>query len=88
MRHIENDNKNKKSGVLNKVISLIAVAAVFTMLGTGIGANTAANNALAEAQTETTAQTEADAAGDATQYDSPAIAVYEKCADSVVGVIT
>ena len=55
MRHIENDNKNKKSGVLNKVISLIAVAAVFTMLGTGIGANTAANNALAEAQTETTA---------------------------------
>ena len=88
MRHIENDKKNKKSGVLNKVISLIAVAAVFTMLGTGIGTNTAANNALAEAQTETTAQTEADAAGDATQYDSPAIAVYEKCADSVVGVIT
>ena len=71
-----------------KRYAIIAVAAVFTMLGTGIGANTAANNALAEAQTETTAQTEADAAGDATQYDSPAIAVYEKCADSVVGVIT
>ena len=90
MRHIDNENKNKKSGLLNKVISLIAVAAVFTMLGTGIGANTAANNALAEAQTEAAAQTETDteAAGDASQYDSPAIAVYEKCADSVVGVIT
>lgn len=78
MRHM--NNESKKSKVLNKVISLIAVAAVFTMVGTGLGATAMRSEALAE-----------PAAQDAATVDyaaSPAVAVYEKCADSVVGVIT
>lgn len=88
MKHM--DNENKKSGLLNKVISLIAVAAIFTMVGTGIGANTAANNALADATTEETTETTETTAEDTTDESavSPAIAVYEKASDSVVGVIT
>lgn len=82
MKHM--NNESNKSKLLNKVISLIAVAAVFTMVGTGIGATSMKNNALAEADTPANEP----ATEISTYYESPAVAVYEKCADSVVGVIT
>ena len=84
MKHM--NNEDKKSGKLNKVISLIAVAVVFTMVGTGIGATTMRSSALAEANTQNEQQT--DIESEISDAESPAISVYEKCADSVVGVIT
>ena len=79
MKHMD---ENKKSGMLNKVLSLIAVATVFTMVGTGIGATAMRTDALAEAETSAEEITTADYSA------SPAVAVYEKCSESVVGVIT
>lgn len=80
MKHM--NNENRKHTKLNKIISIIAVAAVFTMVGTGIGASSIRSNALAESEN-------APAVEDADRsYESPAISVYEKCADSVVGVTT
>ena len=79
MKHMD---ENKKSGMLNKVLSLIAVATVFTMVGTGIGATAMQTNALAEATPQ------AEEIDTADYSASPAVAVYEKCSESVVGVIT
>ena len=79
MKHMD---ENKKSGMLNKVLSLIAVATVFTMVGTGIGATAMRTNALAEATPQ------AEEIDTADYSASPAVAVYEKCSESVVGVIT
>lgn len=85
MKHM--NNENQKSSRLNRIISLIAVAAVFTMVGSGIGAYSTRTSALAEA--DNTQQVETTTEVDTSDYtDSPAVAVYEKCADSVVGVIT
>ena len=79
MKHMD---ESKKSGMLNKVLSLIAVATVFTMVGTGIGATAMQTNALAEATPQ------AEEIDTADYSASPAVAVYEKCSESVVGVIT
>ena len=79
MKHMD---ESKKSGMLNKVLSLIAVATVFTMVGTGIGATAMQTNALAEATPQAEEIYTADYSA------SPAVAVYEKCSESVVGVIT
>ena len=79
MKHMD---ESKKSGMLNKVLSLIAVATVFTMVGTGIGATAMRTNALAEATPQ------AEEIDTADYSASPAVAVYEKCSESVVGVIT
>lgn len=85
MKHM--DNETKRNSKFNKVISLIAVAAVFTMVGSGIGAYST-RSALAEADQTEVSQTVDETASAGDYSTSPAVAVYEKCADSVVGVIT